>query len=90
VGECFFWYQLTRVFPDKIHRAVKRVCVCVCVLFSFLTDQTLIVPSQSGSLKLGIKDICLYVYTCLQCFDAVGWVSGRASGPARSPPIDNI
>jgi len=29
-GECFFWYRLTRVFPDKFHRAVKRLCVCVC------------------------------------------------------------
>jgi len=31
VGECFFWYWLTRVVPDEIHRAVKRLCVCVCV-----------------------------------------------------------
>jgi len=22
----------------------------------------------------------LFVYYCLQCFDAVGWVAGRASG----------
>jgi len=29
VGECFFWYRLTRVFPDKFHRAVKQLC-CVC------------------------------------------------------------
>jgi len=27
VGECFFWYRLTRVVPDKFHRAVKRLCV---------------------------------------------------------------
>ena len=26
VGECFFWYQLTQVVPDEIHRAVKRFC----------------------------------------------------------------
>ena len=31
VGECFFWYRLTRVFPDKFHRAVKRLCVCVYI-----------------------------------------------------------
>jgi len=30
VGECFFWYRLTRVVPDKFHRAVKWLCVCVC------------------------------------------------------------
>jgi len=34
VGECFFWYWLTRVVPDKFHRAVKWLCcvyVCSCV-----------------------------------------------------------
>jgi len=30
VGECFFWYRLTRVVPDNVHRAVKWLCVCVC------------------------------------------------------------
>jgi len=38
VGECFFWYRLTRVFPDKFHRAVKRLCVCVCVCVSKVND----------------------------------------------------
>jgi len=33
VGECFFWYRLTRVVPDKFQRAVKQLCVCVCVCF---------------------------------------------------------
>ena len=32
MGECFFWYQLTRVVPDKIQRAVKWLCVCVILL----------------------------------------------------------
>jgi len=31
VGECFFWCRLTRVVPDKIHRAVKLLCVCTWV-----------------------------------------------------------
>ena len=30
VGECFFWYRLTRVVPGQ--RVVKRLWVCVCVL----------------------------------------------------------
>jgi len=33
VGECFFWYRLTRVFPDKFHRAVKRLCVFELKIF---------------------------------------------------------
>jgi len=35
VGECFFWYRLTRVFPDKFHRAVKRLCVYFCSHFTY-------------------------------------------------------
>jgi len=35
VGECFFWYRLTRVFPDKFHRAVKRLCVVFFSKFLF-------------------------------------------------------
>jgi len=31
VGECFFWYRLTWIVPDIIHRAVKQLCVCVRV-----------------------------------------------------------
>jgi len=33
------WYRLTRVVPDKFHRAIKRLCVCVCVcVFSLLSQ----------------------------------------------------
>jgi len=28
VDECLFWYQLTRVVPDKIQRVIKRLSVC--------------------------------------------------------------
>ena len=34
VGECFFWYRLTRVVPDRFHRAVKRLCVCCVCQFA--------------------------------------------------------
>jgi len=33
VGECFFWYWLTRVVPDRIHRVIKWLCVCVGCIF---------------------------------------------------------
>jgi len=45
VGECFFWYRLTRVVPDKFHRAVKWLCVCVSALWQCLLG--------------GRKNICL-------------------------------
>ena len=38
VGECFFWYRLTRVVPDKIQRAVKWLCVCVCATIDVWTE----------------------------------------------------
>ena len=31
MAKCIFWYQLTRVVPDKVQRAVKWLCVCVWV-----------------------------------------------------------
>ena len=52
---CFRKIQIGFTFLVPAHpgsrgqRAVKRVCMCVCVY-------------------------------CLQCFDTVGWASGRASG----------
>jgi len=30
VGKCFFWYRLTWVVSDKIQRALKWLCMCVC------------------------------------------------------------
>jgi len=52
VGECFFWYRLTRVVPDNFHRAVKRLCVFfdttgwVTRLIKILLDQF----QESGTL----------------------------------------
>ena len=59
VGECFFWYRLTRVFPDKFHRAVKRLCVCVCSLLSYsmigwVLQSTSISYNCSSFLKLDV------------------------------------
>ena len=45
-GECFFWYQLTQVVPDKVQRAVKWLCVCVRSL----------IHSQSIKLGDGVLD----------------------------------
>jgi len=47
VGECFFWYRLTRVFPDKFHRAVKRLCVCVYIYIH--GNKTSIEPNKCNS-----------------------------------------
>jgi len=32
VGECFFWYRLIWVIPDKIHRESRKTVLCVGVL----------------------------------------------------------
>jgi len=31
MAKCTSWYQLTRVVPDKVQRAVKWLCVYICV-----------------------------------------------------------
>ena len=43
----------------------------------------LLVPAYPGSPgQKAVKRLCVCVLAviCLQCFDAVGWVAGRASG----------
>jgi len=59
VGECFFWYRLTRVVPDKFHRAVKWLRVYTVInVFSSLT---LLVRRQEGHpacKKLSVSDGC--------------------------------
>ena len=42
-----FWYRITRVVPDKLHRAVI-VCVCVCMLICYNIVLCVIV-AQCGS-----------------------------------------
>jgi len=33
IAKCTFWYQLTQVFSDRVHRTVKWLCVvCVCYM----------------------------------------------------------
>ena len=58
VGECFFWYRLTRVFPDKFHRAVKRLCVSESALKITVSALTLKVGQPKGIYDLsGIKPV---------------------------------
>jgi len=34
----------------------------------------------AGPVSLSVRLFCMYNLLCLQCFDAVGWAAGRASG----------
>ena len=52
VGECFFWYRLTRVVPDKFHRAVKRLCLCVCVTTTTTTTITTTITFAFSAMML--------------------------------------
>jgi len=66
VGECFFWYWLNRGVPDKIQRAVKRLCVCVCVCLCTLSDlikrSNTIDNYQFGFRKDHSTSMCMHVF----------------------------
>jgi len=71
VGECFFRYRLTQVFPDKFHRAVKRLCVCVCACCALkviprgLTrDEELIVRQAFAGLCWSKQFYCFDILSC--------------------------
>jgi len=66
VDECFFWNQLTRVVPDKIHRAVKWLCVCNglhdCLVQVICMISLLFVTSTIAQLAYGLLNhtsLCL-------------------------------
>jgi len=68
VDECFIWYRLTQLVPDKIQRAVKWLCVCVCVWLTLLTSlgHLLRWPNKPGknvrpSIRMYVRT---YTYVC--------------------------
>ena len=76
VGECFFWYRLTRVFPDKIQSAVKRLCVCVCVVCVTLLAQYMLWCNVCLSVCLSVSlSVCLSV-----CLSQAGILLKRLTG----------
>jgi len=72
---CFSKIQIGFTFLVPAHlgspgkRTVKRVCVCVCVR-----------ACVRACVCVYINDITWVAVGRLQCFDAVGWAAGRASG----------
>jgi len=79
MAKCTFWYQLTRVGPDRVHRAVKRLCVCAIVdssMFSFYARQR----SYSAYMPWQFRpSVCLSI--CLSVRPSVclshGWISQK-------------
>ena len=86
-----FWYRLTWVVPEK---GPLNGCVCVCVctctevrvvylvmVFVVWTLKVCFSVHYDELLAVVIANMKVYYSTiCFQCFDAVGWVAGRASG----------
>jgi len=53
----------------------------VVSFYQAMTDRIHSKPLYSGELAFGtLIFLTLWFVQCLQCFDAVGWVAGRASG----------
>ena len=69
-------------------QAVNQRTVTEAVIYYtvYLLELAVNVPKPDAGRKVCFQFIlsCLYVIiiyrNCLQCFDAVGWVAGRASG----------
>ena len=73
----FFWYQLTRVVPDK---GPQNGC---CLLLSFVACYAIVKVTGMAKFLLIVTqntEQILMKLQCLQCFDAVVWVAGRAFG----------
>jgi len=65
VGECFFWYQLTQVVPDK---GPKNGCCCahVHVTSSFVTDSGMLAEINNHLTHMVLNVINTEEYDCKQ------------------------
>ena len=91
---CFSKIQIGFTFLVPAHlgspgkRAVKRVCVRVsawiCIAHNSLEPEWSrfkVGNNYSCVFNFCVCDFCFIIDAlCLQCFDAVGWAAGRASG----------
>jgi len=71
VGECFFWYRLTRVLPDGFHRAVKRLCVIELkqtahpLLAGFVQLTFCLEITQCRAMYPSRRELCCNIACCL-------------------------
>ena len=71
--ECFFWYQLTQVVPDKIHRAVKWLCVCTQPNLTNFLCMLPVAVARSSFCSVAVRDVLLV--SCLtSCFHKIGCI----------------
>ena len=69
------WYKVTYTTPNTVIWILNRVYPC-------LKPKMLVWQGQPGFTVCHIIFVyCFVMCNCLQCFDAVGWVAGRASVP---------
>jgi len=61
-------------FPGQIPQSRKMVVCVVCVISLGYCQLKALVIVFEWIMK------CMREMKCLQCFDAVGWAAGRASG----------
>ena len=64
----------------KMHRLVTAM-VCFNYPVGFPGCASSKWPISDTNITFSISTVLVVGCKCLQCFDAVGWVSGRASGP---------
>jgi len=50
------------------------------LVLPFWCQLTWVVPDKIQEGRKTVVCVCVCVCVCLECFDAVGWVAGRASG----------
>jgi len=58
VGECFFWYRLTRGCPVQILQSRKTVvCVCVCVCLELTSEQQTVDKGRDEMESFGVRGV---------------------------------
>ena len=73
--------KAVRSYTQQLFLALKLMKRC-SVLHADIKPDNILVRTVVNNLSLSVTFLCLcglYNVLCLQCFDTVGWASGRAS-----------
>jgi len=73
-------YSIEQFFHLILQTVVTAVASLGLSVSADRTNKVLPLPSDISLAMVGGRGLNVKHYDCLQCFDAVGWTAGRASG----------
>jgi len=71
---------LKQLSPNTVIKDIQYDYIAILYYYTAILYSTIQLLAESASKYKNAYFTQCIIYLCLQCFDAVGWAAGRASG----------